>query len=61
MSQIRIDGIVLDYIVDLVRASRDKSSAVFSKWVDFGASPRASLVHWCLPQKPMRFWRGVIL
>lgn len=43
MSQIRIDGIVLDYIVDLVRASRDKSSGVFSKWVDFGASPRASL------------------
>ena len=43
MSQIRIDGIILDYIVDLVRTSRDKSSAVFAKWVDFGASPRASL------------------
>ena len=43
MTKIRIDGIVLDYIVDLVRTSRDKSSGVFAKWVDFGASPRASL------------------
>ena len=43
MSKIRIDGIILDYIVDLVRASRDKSHGVFARWIDFGASPRASL------------------
>ena len=28
MSKMRIDGIILDYIVDLVRASRDRSHGV---------------------------------
>ena len=48
MSQIRIDGIVLDYIVDLVRASRDKSMLSFQSGLIWGlASGKLQL---CLPQ-----------
>lgn len=43
VSKIPIEPIILDYIVDLVRTTRDNTSGVFSKWIEFGASPRASL------------------
>ncbi len=45
MDEVHVEDLILDYILSIVRATReaDRVSAGLAKYVDFGASPRASL------------------
>ena len=45
MAQIRMDELIVDYIIAVVRATRDPagSNIPIGRFVEFGASPRASL------------------
>ena len=45
MDEVHVEDLILDYILSIVRATReaDRVSAGLAKYIDFGASPRASL------------------
>ncbi|MBM76155.1 MAG: ATPase [Proteobacteria bacterium] len=45
MDEVHVEELILDYILSIVRTTReaDKATSGLSKYIDFGASPRASL------------------